>query len=214
MRSKHDRTFRPCLETFEERNLPSMLSNFFSGLFGGNSPSAPAPSENLGAGQSLPVSGTVAALTNLNDLSRPASTPVPSPSSSGGGGSSVIVTTNNSSSQVGSTTSSSSTTSAAVANTLTLNPDGSVSGSFFGTTTTQTNASTAGAGPAGAVPTIVSSVGGSAQSFSTVPNPTSFGLTDPVSPVATTGSTDPGLTTPGLIAPASLRSDPGLNIAV
>ncbi len=214
MNSKHERTFCPRLEAFEDRNLPSMLSSFFSGLFGGgSSAAAPASNSNLSSGLPLTLTGKSAAMQALDGLTHPTISPLSPPSSSGSGGSSVVVTTSNSSSQV-SSGASSATSVAATTNTLTLNPDGTISGSFFGTSASQTSTTSATAGTAAAVPSVVSTVGGSAQSFSLVPDSTSFGLTDPVSSVTTTSTADPGLTTPGLITPASLRSDPGLNIPV
>jgi hypothetical protein len=213
MSTQNDRTFRPRLEAFEERNLPSMISNFFNSLFGGGSPALP-PAENLGAGQSLPASGRAIAASQLNGFTTAGNVTPGAPQSSGG--SSLLVTTDNSSALATSSTvsSTSSTTSvAAVNNTLTLNPDGTVSGNFFDTSGTSTGATTATPGTAGAVPTLVSTVGGSSQSFSSVPDSTNFGLTDPISSVPTTSSVGPGLTTPGLITPATLRNDTGFNIA-
>ena len=211
MNSKSDRTFRPRLEAFEDRNLPSVLTNFFSNLFGGGSSApAPAPNGNLSPGLTLASTGKSAA---LDDLSHPTLTPLSSPSSSGSGGSSFLVTTSDSSSQA-SSAASSATSITAPTNTLTLNPDGTISGSFFGTSASQTSSASGTTGAAGAVSTIVNTAGGSAQSFSVVPDPTSFGLTDPVPSVTGTSAFDPGLTTPGLITPASLRSDTGFNISV
>jgi hypothetical protein len=226
-------TFRPGLELLEDRLVPADTGNFFLGMRHiltlpalGRRPvpivartvhpavrTFPPPPQfptlvatPSRAGASGQQTGIV--FTNSSDpgLSSPG---LISPSISGndpGLTTPGLPTTGES----GMTTTSSSTQGGG----LTLNPDGTITGSLFGPApTSQSVVPAAAAGTAAAVPTIVNTAGQRTQTISLTPPQISILGFEQSPQVTVPLSVDPGLTTPGLLTPSYLASNAGLTTA-
>jgi hypothetical protein len=205
MSANPDRTFQPRLESFEGRCLPSALPFFILA--------------RLRAG-GLPVVSPVVtpAVVNIFNpalLAMPPGSLVPlagrGTGSAAGSGLNVTTSINSSPASLGLSGAATSQTIPTLGGGLTLNLSNlGTRGSLFAPATTSRSALSAAPGTAGAVPTLVSSVGITGSTFSIVPNSTSFGLTSPIQPTTVFTHGTGGLTTVGLITPASIRADTGI----
>jgi len=214
MNDNRARLFQPRLESLEDRYVPTNISDLFPSMahllaiprYRVFSPAAPPPAH--AAVLKLPPRLVIVA-------------PTPTLSSGGAITTGLVVSTNVDSGlataglpTTGTSTSDPGLTTPGLPNSapsqpvtqqpfqiggLTLNPDGSLSGSLFGSSpSAPTVVPAATPGTSGAVRTLVSTPGLATHTFSLVPQQSSFGVTNQPAPVTVATSFDPGLTTPGL----------------
>jgi hypothetical protein len=196
--SRHaEQTFRPQLEVFEDRAVPAAPGLYpylrYLPYMAAMPPGHPHP-----AVLKLP--------------SRPVFFGI-APSLGAGSLSGLVVTTNFSSFSASGLAGPAPQSATSPGLSLNLSNLG-VGGSVFGSPPAIPTTPTAAPGTAGAVPTLISPFGGQVSSFSMVPAFSTTALTGPAQTFTLTIPSTAGLNRPGMITPASLRSDPGISLPI